>query len=306
VVAWLLAAGYALSRFLDPFDWGRVTPPSIPFSDDRALVGALLAGTMLAAARWLPGVDGRKVALLAAIAAAAVAVPFEVHADGVTVLWLALALAAGLVAATGWRGSALADGLAVTLAGGAAIVAFGIVAPPDRLWVPVHGDPRAALLAGWPVAFAVLGATLLGVSRLPWLATVRSWLEVAAAGTGVYLASVAVVDVFARMAGGSIATEELAKQAQVALSVCWTAIGAAALGAGLATHRVMPRHVGFGLLALATTKVFLVDLAAMDVAYRALVLAGLGVLLLVSAWLVTHLRGPRQGTPGVPGPSAAA
>jgi uncharacterized membrane protein len=304
-VAWLIAGRYAMAQFLDPFDWGRITPPAIPFSDERALVAALLAGTAIAAARWLPTIDGRRVALLAAIVAAAVAVPFEVYADGVTILWLALALAAGRVAAGAWRGGSLADGLAVFLAGGAAVVAFAIVASPDRLWVPVSGDVRPALLAAWPVAFAALGAVLLGVSRRPRLARVRSWLEIAAAATGVYLASVAVVDVFARMAGGSTATEELAKQAQVALSVCWTAIGVAALGVGLATRRAMPRHVGFGLLALATTKVFLVDLAAMDVAYRAVVLAGLGVLLLLSAWLVTHLRGSRPETPGMSGPPPA-
>jgi uncharacterized membrane protein len=91
----------------------------------------------------------------------------------------------------------------------------------------------------------------------------------------------------------------------VALSVAWTAIGAVALAAGLRLRLAMPRHIGFGLLALATVKVFTVDLAAMDVAYRAIVLAGLGVLLLVSAWLFTHLRGPHAGTPGMHGPRPA-
>jgi uncharacterized membrane protein len=204
----------------------------------------------------------------------------------------------------GWRGSAWSDGLAAFLALGAVAVALLIVAPPDRLWVPAY-HARPLLLAGWPLAFAVLAVAFYAASRLPALAAARSWLEVAAAATGVYIASVAVVDAFARMAGGSVATEELAKQAQVALSVCWTAIGVGALAGGLATRRPMARHVGFGLLALATVKVFVVDLAAMDVAYRAIVLAGLGVLLLLSAWLVTHLRGPRAGTPGLHGPRPA-
>ena len=107
------------------------------------------------------------------------------------------------------------------------------------------------------------------------------------------------------MAGGSIPIEELAKQAQVALSVCWTVIGAVALGWGLYARHAMARHIGLGLLALATAKVFVVDLAAMDVAYRALVLAGLGVLLLVSAWLFTHLHGPSSGASGLHGPRPA-
>jgi hypothetical protein len=63
----------------------------------------------------------------------------------------------------------------------------------------------------------------------------------------------------------------------------------------------MLRHAGFGLLGLATVKVFVIDLAAMDVAYRALVLAGLGLLLLLSAYLFTHFRGPRSGAPGISG-----
>jgi hypothetical protein len=65
----------------------------------------------------------------------------------------------------------------------------------------------------------------------------------------------------------------------------------------------MPRHIGFGLLALATARVFVVDLAAMDVAYRAIVLAGLGVLLLVSAWLYTHTHGPEARNARCSGPA---
>ena len=116
-----------------------------------------------------------------------------------------------------------------------------------------------------------------------------------------YWVSIAFVDVFARRVGGTIATEELAKQAQVALSVCWTALGPASLVVGLVTHRARPRHAGFALLALATAKVFVIDLASMDVAYRAVVLAGLGVLLLASAYLFTRFRGPRAGSSGIGG-----
>jgi uncharacterized membrane protein len=62
------------------------------------------------------------------------------------------------------------------------------------------------------------------------------------------------------------------------------------LVAGMRTGRPLLRQAGLVLLALATAKVFLIDLASMDVAYRALVLAGLGVLLLLSAWLFTRSR----------------
>lgn len=306
VLAWVAGAWYALARFVPPMSWGSVTPPSIPFSDERALVAALVAGAALAAARWVVPPGARRAGVLAAIVAGAVVVPFEVFADGVVVLWLGLAgLAVVAARLAGW-GRSTAEAVAVILAGGAAIVAWAIVAPPARLWVV---DPtyvaRAPLLAGWPMAFVAVAAALYLAPRYAGLAAHRPWFEVAAAATGAYLASVAVVDVFQRMTGGSIAVEELAKQAQVALSVCWTAIGVAALAWGLESHDALPRHIGFGLLGLATVKVFIVDLAAMDVAYRALVLAGLGVLLLLSAWLYTHLRGPRAGTPGLRGPRPA-
>ena len=52
VVAWACALVFALSRYLDPITWGSVTPPPVPFTDDRALAAALLAASALAAARW--------------------------------------------------------------------------------------------------------------------------------------------------------------------------------------------------------------------------------------------------------------
>jgi uncharacterized membrane protein len=107
---------------------------------------------------------------------------------------------------------------------------------------------------------------------------------------------VGVVDLFARRVGGGVPVEELAKQAQVAMSVCWTAIGVVLLGLGLARHRAMLRHAGFALLAAATAKVVLIDMASLDVAYRAVVLFGLGLLLLAGAWLFTRFRGPRAGS----------
>jgi len=113
---------------------------------------------------------------------------------------------------------------------------------------------------------------------------------------GVIAVSVAVVAVFARRAGEGVPGEELAKQAQVALSVCWTAIGVSLLAIGLARRRAVLRHAGLALLAVAIAKVVLIDMASMDVAYRALVLFGLGLLLLAGAWLLTRFRGPRAGS----------
>jgi uncharacterized membrane protein len=182
------------------------------------------------------------------------------------------------------------------------LVAFVIVAPPTLLWVT---DPavveRVLLLPAWPLSFAALAAALYLAPRHAPFAKQRTWFWLAAAGVAVYAVSIGVVDVFQAMAGGDVAVEELAKQAQVALSVTWTLIGTVLLVVGLVRRHPMLRHAGFGLLGLATAKVFVIDLAAMDVAYRALVLAGLGVLLLASAFLFTHFRGPRSGAAGLTG-----
>ncbi|HEY5435339.1 MAG TPA: DUF2339 domain-containing protein [Candidatus Limnocylindrales bacterium] len=306
-IAWSAAAVYALGRYLNPMDWGQVTPPAIPFSDERALVGALLALGALAAARWLVPMAFRRTAIMAAIVVAAWVVPFEVYADFVVILWVALAAVAVLLTRWDVRGLRPYTGLGALLTGGAALVVFAIVAPPYLLWVT---DPavveRVLLLAGWPLSFVALAAALYLAPRHAPFAPSRTWLEVAAGAVAVYAVSIGVVEVFQRMAGGEVAVEELAKQAQVALSVTWTLIGSCLLVVGLVRHHPMLRHAGFGLLGLATVKVFVIDLAAMDVAYRALVLAGLGVLLLASAFLFTHFRGPRSGAAGItggPGPA---
>lgn len=301
-VAWLAALVTALGGDLRPLPWrgwGLVGPP---FTDETTLVAVVLAGAAIAAAAWTVTRWGQQAALLAALVPLAIAVPHEVKADFVVVLWLLIAGAALAVTrpADGLR--PVSAGFAALLATSAVAVTFGLVAPPDRLWVAGGADwGRPALLAGWWAAVAAVAGVALLASRRPELASRRALLQVASAATGVYLASVAIVDPFQRMVGGTVPVEELAKQAQVAMSVTWTAIGALALGVGLRSRHAMPRHIGFGILSLATAKVFTVDLAAMDVGYRAVVLAGLGVLLLLSAWLFTHLRGQRPGTPGAPG-----
>ena len=302
VVPWLAAAVYAASPFITPTNWGSVTPPPVPFTDERALVGALLAGSALASARWLAQVQARRLAYLVAVLCVAWVVPFEVYADGVVILWVALAALALLPLRVDPRGARAYAGVASVLWLGGLAVAMLIVARPDRLWVTdpavAYRDPLAGL---WPVAFAALAASVVLAGRLRVFARARAWLVASGGLIALYGVSVAVVDVFARQSGGAVAVEELAKQAQVALSVTWTAIGAVLLALGLGRHRPMLRHAGFALLALATAKVVVIDLAAMDVAYRALVLFGLGLLLLASAWLFTRFRGPRAGSSGLTG-----
>ncbi len=120
------------------------------------------------------------------------------------------------------------------------------------------------------------------------------WL-LAAIGV-VYLLSVGVVDDFQRRLGGATTLEELQKQAQVALSILWAVLGGAAVVVGLWRSAALARGAGLALLGIVTAKVFVYDLSSLDAAYRVLSFIGLGVLLLISAYLYQHI-GPSGRTP---------
>jgi hypothetical protein len=301
-VAWAYVVAVSLDGVLAYRDWGTVAPPGVPFSDERALVGLLLVAAPVVVAGLATTWTTRRIAVAASGLVLAYLIPFEVYADGVAVLWCLLAVLGVAVARIDQRGRGVYLSIGAVLVAGASAVAWIIVAPPDRL---VVADPaiqvRSALLPGWPAAFAALTVVYGGVAHLLAPARLRAWVWTAAAVTAVYLASVATVDAFQTRVGGEILVEELAKQAQVALSILWTALGVAALVVGLARSRPLVRELGLALLVVASAKVFLVDLSALDVAYRVLSFGALGLLLLVSAWLFTRFRGPRSGTTGVPG-----
>ena len=59
---------------------------------------------------------------------------------------------------------------------------------------------------------------------------------------------------------------------------------------GVARRHLVVRQSGLALLALASAKVFIFDLASLDVAYRVLSLVALGTFLLVAAWVYARLR----------------
>ena len=111
--------------------------------------------------------------------------------------------------------------------------------------------------------------------------------------------SIAVVDVFQ----SQVATrplEDLQREAQLALSLLWSVLGGLVFVLGLRSRRTPIRRTGLALFGLATAKVFFVDLASLDVAYRVLSLVGLGVLLLGSALVYARQqqRDTRSGHEG--------
>jgi uncharacterized membrane protein len=159
--------------------------------------------------------------------------------------------------------------------------------PTTGFWFAVY-----AICSVGAIAAALAAAA--GFLRLEgW---VRQVLALAAATAVVYLLSALLVDLFQGRVGGTTQVEELQKQAQVAVSIMWAAIGMVVFVVGIVRWRQLVREAGLSLLALATGKVFLFDLSYLDVAYRVLSLMGLGLLLLAGAYVYQLLRPRRPGS----------
>jgi uncharacterized membrane protein len=288
-----LALIQALAVELPVGDLGRIALPAVPFADERAAAAAILMAGCLGAGLLAGGRPAIRVAIVAAGIVAVYALPFEVSAAWTVVGWSALVALGVALAMLDDGAAALAAGFAIGILALAAGVVLAIVAPPTRLVVEGHasGEPLASYVALGALVVAISVCSRVRLAELePWLAGIGGALAV-------YLLSVVLVDLFRSEIGRGVATEELAKQAQVVLSVSWTFVGAATLAIALARRMGPARVFGLGLLGLATAKVFVFDLASLDVAYRVLSLVGLGLLLLASAYLYQRLR--PAGRPGL-------
>jgi hypothetical protein len=195
-----------------------------------------------------------------------------------------------------------------------ALLLLGTVVPPTRLLVdPNHHRAILPLLNRDSLAMLALATSLVLAG---WIASRWSFTRPfsrpgdpfagsAYAGAGallVYLCSIGIVDWFqARLALASD-PRELATQAQVALSIAWVMIGAVAFAIGLVRRLSVARLFGLGLLAVATGKVFLFDLAALDVAYRVLSFIGLGGVLLATSFVADRFRSTGRPPSGADNP----
>jgi hypothetical protein len=282
----------------DPVSFGRYVTGNLqldgtPFLDQRTFVLAILAATIALSGRaWrgvMPGLRGG----VAAALAVAWLLPFEVRPGYAVAGWSALALAGLWVLRLVPQGRLLLGSASLALAAFGASVALAIVAPLGRFVV----DPSTTVL-GWSLltdATVALGSLAIaaGVGALLHRGERLSLPALIAAGAAVvYLLSVGVVDQF-QLQVAARPLEELQKEAQVGLSALWSVLGAAGFATGLVARGPPIRLFGLALLGLATVKVFLVDLAALDVAYRVLSLVALGVLLLVSAAVYARMQHPR-------------
>jgi uncharacterized membrane protein len=157
----------------------------------------------------------------------------------------------------------------------------------------VHAGTTVAHPLFWSGATAALGAliaVLIAVSRLYPTYRLAPWSTILAGGLTVYLLSVGIVDAFQREVRDERELAAVGKQAQVALSILWAALGGATFVVGVTRWRTAPRISGLALLALATAKVFLYDLASLDATYKVLSFIGLGILLLASSYAYQRLK----------------
>ena len=300
-------------------EFGLVVPAGLPFVSPEGLVAIVIASGLLligvtgwalyrsTASRnpWVTADLSLVAGVSGAIATITYAAAFEFVADQRVIVWAILAVCAFGVAVFVERDRkarevAIATGGA--LIGLASWLALANVAAPTRLLVdsrrssaivPFLNGETLALLA---IAAALgVGAWLAGRSSRtrpfsPAREPVAGATAAASGGVVVYAFSIAIVDVFQARLGSGGAADEIATQAQVALSIAWVLIGAGLFATGLVQRIPLARFFGLGLLSLATAKVFLFDLASLDVAYRVLSFIGLGGVLLASSFVAARFR----------------
>jgi uncharacterized membrane protein len=272
-----------------------------PFFDEGTLVAAIVVTAALVVAFGAGDRMFQWFGCLAAALTVAYLVPSEVGSAWSVVAWLGLGLALHLLA-TRWHVADLLR-LVPTYAFGIA-VAFEtllVVAAPDRLVVRTSAFPEAAVFNGGMLAVAALAAVLGARAWLPPSDRDAKLAGLLAGASAVYLLSIGTVDLFQAAVGGGSAFDDLHKQAQVALSVLWAVLGVAGFVVGLVRQSAIARLFGLGLLAIVTAKVFIVDLAALDVAYRVLSFVALGLLLLGAAYLASRFQ-PDRATDSRPMP----
>lgn len=270
--------------------------PAVPFVDDITMALGALAATF-AISGWVWGGARPFVAgLVGAGLTIAWLLPFEVRPAFAIAGWAALAAGGFLLVRRAPESRLLAGVPSLALLGLGGVIGVLVVAPPSRLVVdastrlsglPILTEATVALVS---LALAcAFGARLHREDPLRLPSAITSGLLL------LYAVSIGVVDVFQGQVG-TRPLEDLQREAQLALSLLWSVLGGLIFGLGLRTERRAIRRTGLALLGLATAKVFLVDLAALDVAYRVLSLVGLGVLLLVSA--IVYARQQQRETRG--------
>jgi uncharacterized membrane protein len=250
-----------------------------------ASVAALAAGSLVSARlaeeqrpEWRLLLDGVGLAAVAVLSALAL------DGEALVLAWIAEVAALTALArrlddpVAGWAALGF-----LALAGGHALA---YEAPPMSL-VTGLAQPAAAVIA----LGATAAAALLVREPLSGLhVQMRPALTASAALALLYLASGLVVTPFE--SGGAVDSELLSahQQGQMVLSVFWALVGVGTLLVGLRRDLHALRVAALGLLGVAVVKVFLFDLATLTSLYRVVSFIGLGLLLLLGAYVWQRLR----------------
>ncbi|MGD8487160.1 MAG: DUF2339 domain-containing protein [Chloroflexota bacterium] len=292
-----IATGLAFAgTLLLVIDQGRL--PEVPFTDQAGLATLALAGGFAAMGVVAGGAANLRRGLFAAGLVIGVVSITQIASPRYVLVWTGLAVGAALMSRVDAAGVLSYRRMAFGALAVLAVLAF-VEAPPDRLVVEYGGVPPHPLLASEASlgigSLALALAVVAGIGYRHWPRTIVVGLAALAGSAILYLLSVGTVDVFAGEAYGLRVfdrgrLDELVKEAQVALSVLWTAVGVVVLGAGLILRQAELRIAGLAVLGLATVKVFLVDLSSLDVAYRVITLIVLGLLLIVSAYAWSRMK----------------
>lgn len=248
-------------------------------------VAALAAGCLVSArmagernVEWRTLLDGLGLSVLACLTALAL--------DGTALVLAWTAEVAVLTAISHRLRDPVAGWGAVGFLALAAMHVLAHEAPPVSL-VSGLADPLSACLGVGAVAAAALLVAQrpggLGSDVAPVLRTV--------AGVAVlYLGSGLVVTPFESGNGVDSAVLSAHQQGQMVLSIFWALVGVATLAVGLQRDMRELRLAALALLGVAVVKVFMFDLATLTSVYRAVSFIGLGLLLLVGAFVWQRLR----------------
>ena len=140
-----LAALHVLATELPLRSFGQVVPPAVPFTDAGAAAALILIVAALLTGAIVGGALARRTSILIALGIAAYAIPFEVYAWAVVVLWVALTELALVLGDLDRRGRDEYLVAASVLLGSAVLVTLLIVAPPTMLVVGSAGITWASL-----------------------------------------------------------------------------------------------------------------------------------------------------------------
>ena len=253
-----------------------------------ALVGVGSVGLTAFICARLDGTDARIAGAFDAVAAVALLYGTAYTLDGapLAIAWAGIAAALAVTIGRDLLGFWVSAGFLAMA--GLHVIVFD--APMDALAYGVHDLPGTA------AALAAVAAGGLAISRQLRSEdhrSIRTAFEACAAAALLYLASVAIIDVFQPSSTESFDPGfalGVRQQGQVLLSGLWAAAGALALVSGLKTDRIELRVAGFGLLAVAFGKVLVFDLSTLDSIYRVASCVGLGLLLLMSAFAYQRAR----------------